>query len=61
MGGPVVQLGMCPFDDAEHHCRAIGIAAAAAGRQLGEHETARAGECAAHVVSTVHALTPGAP
>ena len=37
------------------------LRAAAAGQQLGKDEAARACERAAQVLSTVHALTPGAP
>ena len=59
--GAVVQLGVRACRAAEHHRRSLRLRAAAAGQQLGKDEAARAGERAAQVLSTVHALTPGAP
>jgi hypothetical protein len=59
-GGPVVQLGRRAPGASEHECIAVGVGGATASQQLGKDDAARAGE-RTHVLSTVHALTPGAP
>ena len=59
--GAVVQLGVRARGAREHQRRPFAVRAAAAGQQLGEDEPPRACEPAAQVLSTVHALTPGAP
>jgi hypothetical protein len=51
--GAVVQLGVGPRNPAEHERGPVGVGVATAGEQLGQHQ--------AHVLRTVHALTPGAP
>jgi hypothetical protein len=45
----------------EHERRPIGCALRPRASRLGEDEAAGALERAAHVLRTVHALTPGAP
>ena len=59
--GTVVQLVVRSRGSREHQRRPIAVRAASTSQQLGEDEAARACERAAQVLSTVHALTPGAP
>ena len=59
--GTVVQLVVRARGAREHQRRPIAVRAASTSQQLGQDEAARACERAAQVLSTVHALTPGAP
>jgi hypothetical protein len=52
---------MGPRSAAMDQRRPVAVHPRPPAEQLGQHEATRARPCLAHVLSTVHALTPGAP